>query len=263
MPFVQVDDVRVHYRTEGDPARPCVLPSNSLGTDLSMWDSQAAALANDFFVLRYDTRGHGESGRGSAAVSLERLGRDVLGLLDALSIPRAHFCGISMGGMTGQWLAIHYPHRIGKLVLANTAARIGNAEGWQARAGQVRREGMDQVADGAAARWFTPGFLEREQLTVSRMIGRLRAQDREGYAACCDALAQADLRSSIESIRVPTLVIAGEHDPVTTVADGIWMCVRMADARLAAIPASHLSNVEAGEQFTRTLEQFLSSTERR
>ena len=107
MPFVQVDDVRLHYRIDGAKAEPCVVLSNSLGTDLSMWDPQADLLAREFRVLRYDTRGHGRSGRGAAPVTLERLGLDVVGLLDALAIPRAHFCGISMGGMTGQWLGIH------------------------------------------------------------------------------------------------------------------------------------------------------------
>lgn len=260
MPFVQVDDLRLHYRTDGDPARPCVLLSNSLGTDLSMWDGQAAALAADFFVLRYDTRGHGLSGRGSAPVTLERLGRDALGLLDALSIPRAHFCGISMGGLTGQWLAIHQPERIGKLVLANTAARIGHADAWRARASQVRRDGMDAVADGAAARWFTPTFVEREPRTTARMTAQLRDQDPEGYATCCDALAGADLREAIGEISAPTLIIAGEYDPVTTPADAKWMQARIGAARVETLPASHISNVEAAHRFTGALEQFLSET---
>jgi len=258
MPFAHIDDVRLHYRTDGQPGKPCLVFSNSLGTDLSMWDAQAAALAGSFHVLRYDTRGHGQSERGSAPVTLERLGRDVVGLLDALAIPAAHFCGISMGGMTGQWLGVHQPRRIVKLVLANTAARIGNAEGWTGRAELVRREGMDGVADGAAARWFTPAFLDREAQLVARMIGRLREQDAEGYAACCDALAHADLRAGVASIAAPTLVVAGAQDPVTTVADGEWLRQRIPGARLVTVPASHISNFEAEEAFTRALAQFLA-----
>jgi 3-oxoadipate enol-lactonase len=258
MAFVQVDDVRLHYRIDGDPTRPCVVLSNSLGTDLSMWEPQAAALARDFHVLRYDTRGHGRSGRGTAPVTLERLGRDVVGLLDVLAVSRAHFCGISMGGMTGLWLGIHQPQRFGKLVLANTAARIGTPEGWQARARQVRRDGMGGVADGAAGRWFTPAFIEREPHLVARMIGRLREQDAEGYAACCDALADADLRAGVGSIAVPTLVIAGEHDPVTTVDDGAWLAGTLSDAKLAVVPASHISNLEAAAAFTEAVQSFLS-----
>jgi 3-oxoadipate enol-lactonase len=256
--FLQVDDVRLHVRTDGDPAQPCIVLSNSLGTDLSMWDPQVSALARDFYVLRYATRGHGRSGLGTLPVTLERLGLDVVGLLDTLAIPQARFCGISMGGMTGQWLGIHQPQRFGRLVLANTAARIGTAEGWRARAAQVRRDGMDAVADGAAGRWFTPAFVDRERHAVARMIDRLRAQDRGGYAACCDALAQADLRREVASIPVPTLVVAGAHDPVTTVDDGSWLVQTLPDATLAVVPASHLSNLEAVTAFTETVRSFLA-----
>jgi 3-oxoadipate enol-lactonase len=259
MTFIQVDDVRLHVRTDGDPARPCVVLSNSLGTDLSMWEPQVAALARDFYVLRYDTRGHGQSGPGTVPVTLARLGRDVVGLLDALAIPRAHFCGISMGGMTGQWLGIHQPQRLDRLVLANTAARIGTFEGWRARAAQVRQEGMVGVADGAAGRWFTQAFIAREPHVVSRMIGHLREQVPEGYAACCDALAQADLRSDAGSIAAPTLVVAGAHDPVTTVDDGKWLANMVPHAALAVVPASHISNIEAKQEFTDAVQRFLAS----
>jgi 3-oxoadipate enol-lactonase len=259
MPFAQIDDVHLHYRTAGDPANPCVVFSNSLGTDLRMWDAQAAALANRFYIVRYDTRGHGQSARGSAPVTIARLGQDVVGLLNLLGIRRAHFCGISMGGLTGQWLGAHAPARIGRLVLANTAARIGTAEGWSARAALVRGEGMGAVADGAAARWFTPAFIERERHTVSLMIGALREQDAEGYAACCDALAEADLRGALGSIAAPTLSIAGEFDPVTTVADGEALAAGIRGAQLASVPASHISNIEAEQAFTSVLLRFLAA----
>jgi 3-oxoadipate enol-lactonase len=233
--------------------------SNSLGTDLRMWDAQAAALAGSFYVVRYDTRGHGQSTRGSAPVTIARLGRDVTGLLDLLGIRRAHFCGISMGGLTGQWLGAHAPERVARLVLANTAARIGTAEGWSARARLVRAEGMGAVAGGAAARWFTPAFIERERHTVSQMIGALREQDADGYAACCDALAEADLRGALGSIAAPTLSIAGEFDPVTTLADGEALAASIPGARLASVPASHISNIEAEQAFTGMLLRFLAA----
>ena len=247
----------LHYRTDGDAARPCLVLSNSLGTDSSMWDAQTAALADDFFVLRYDTRGHGRSARGSGPLSIERLGSDVLALLDHLGIGRAAFCGISMGGLTGQWLGIHAPKRFNKLVLANTAARIGNAEGWSTRAVQVRQSGMAAIADGAPPRWFTEGFIARAPDTVARMVRTLRAQDAQGYAACCNALAEADLRADVHRIAAPTLVIAGEHDPVTTVADAAWLRDRIPDARMATVPASHISNIEAEKAFTAALRDFL------
>lgn len=257
MPSIRIDDVELYYQLDGDPARPALLFSNSLGTDLGMWDEQAAALASDFHVVRYDTRGHGRSSAGQQTVTLGRLGRDILGLLDHLDIARAHFCGISMGGMTGQWLGIHAAHRFDRIVLANTAARIGTAEGWHMRAGQVRREGMAGVADGAAGRWFTPAFVGSHAAIVTRMIGKLREQSPEGYAGCCDALALADLRTAVQVIGNPVLVIAGRHDPVTTVKDAEWLGACIRNAQVVQLDASHLSNVEAPASFTACLKSFL------
>lgn len=257
MPFATIDDVRLYYDTGGNPSLPCLLFSNSLGTDMCMWDRQAAALADDFRIVRYDTRGHGRSGRGDATPDIARLGRDVLGLLDHLGIGRAHFCGISMGGLTGQWLGIHAPQRFARLVLANTASRIGSAEGWRDRAAQVRRDGMNGVADGAASRWFTPEFRAQAPSVVEPLIATLRSQDAEGYASCCDALADADLRALVTSIPLPTLVIAGAVDPVTTVADAQWMTDRIPGAAVATLPASHLSNIEAADAFSSALCAFL------
>nr|WP_314543049.1 3-oxoadipate enol-lactonase [uncultured Massilia sp.] len=258
MAFVDLAGVRLHYRTDGQAGRPCLVLSNSLGTDLSMWDAQARALAADFFVVRYDTRGHGRSGIAAGPATIEDLGRDVLGLLDHLGIARFAFCGISMGGITGQWLGIHAPERIERLVLANTAARIGTEEGWTGRATLVRDASMTAVADGAAARWFTDGFAAHAPEVVAGLVAGLRAQDPEGYAACCEALAEADLRTAVARIDAPTLVIAGAHDPVTTVADGAWLCERIAGARMQTLAASHLSNIEAADTFTRSLRGFLA-----
>jgi 3-oxoadipate enol-lactonase len=265
MPFADVgngaDTIRLHYRLDGDPAHPCLVLSNSLGTGLEMWDAQASALSADFCVLRYDTRGHGRSDRGRLPFGIEQLGGDVLKLLDYLGIASAAFCGISMGGLTGQWLGIHAPRRIDRLVLANTAAKIGSFDGWSERAAQVRAAGMAAVADGAAARWFTPAFIERAPATVARLVDALRGQDPQGYAACCEALASADLRDGVAGIAAPTLVVAGEHDPVTTVDDGRRLCERIGGAQLVTVPASHISNIEAAEAFTRALRRFLLSSQ--
>ena len=259
MPIANVNDISLHYQLDGDASLPCVVLSNSLGTDLSMWEPQAAALAQHYRVLRYDTRGHGQSGAGEGPTTLAQLGQDVVALLDHLGIGQAHFCGISMGGMTGQWLGVHAAGRFGKLALANTAARIGSEEGWSSRAALVRAEGMDKVADGAAERWFTADFIAANPQVVDRMVARLRGQSAEGYAACCDALAVADLREQVASIPNPTLVIAGEHDPVTTVDDGHWMRERIPNAQLVSLPASHISNIEAAEGFTAALLRFLAA----
>jgi 3-oxoadipate enol-lactonase len=159
--------------------------------------------------------------------------------------------------MVGQWLGIHQPQRIDKLVLANTAARIGSAEGWSARAEQVRSSGLTGVADGAAARWFTPDFIARAPEVVDGMIRRLRDQDAQGYAACCDALAQADLRDAVPAIGCAPLIVAGRADPMTTVEDARWLANRIAGAQVAEVDASHISNVEAEQVFSRHLLRFL------
>lgn len=248
---------RLHYRTDGSSLNPCVVLSNSLGTDLSMWDEQAAALAADHFVIRYDARGHGQSSTSTTPVDIARLGMDVIDLLDHLAIERAAFCGISMGGLTGQWLGVYAPQRLTHLLLANTAARIGTAEAWLARAAQVRKEGMGGVASASSSRWFTPGFVGRNPVVVARMINRLRELHPDGYASCCDALAKADLRDDIARITVPTLIVAGDADPVTTVADGMWMRQQISGARLETVAASHISNIEAKHEFNALLRAFL------
>lgn len=259
MATILLNDHPLHYRCDGERSRPTVLLSNSLGTDLTMWDAQAAVLATRFHVVRYDTRGHGGSGSTPGPYSIELLGRDVLALLDHLDVERAHFVGLSMGGVIGQWLGVHAPDRIDHLVLANTAARIGTREGWQARAASVRASGLDDIAAGSPGRWFTPSFVAGHAETVQAMQQALRQLAPEGYAACCDALAVADLRGEIGKIRAPVLVIAGNEDPVTTVGDAQAVCSAIAGAALAIVPASHLSNIEAPRAFTRELLSFLRS----
>jgi len=257
MPVVHLDGVAIYFETMGDRRKPCLLLSNSLGTDLSMWDAQAAALAPDYFVVRYDTRGHGRSSSPPAPYSIAQLGGDAVALLDHLDIERAHLCGLSMGGVTAQWLAIHAPQRVLKLVLANTAAKVGTREGWMERAAAVRRSGLGDIAASAASRWFTPGWAAANAVLAGNMADTLNRQDAEGYAACCDALAVSDLRASITTISTPTLVISGRHDPVTTVADGEALCGAIAGARMAVLEASHISNLEAPGPFTATLRNFL------
>jgi 3-oxoadipate enol-lactonase len=252
-----VAGLHLHYELDGKSDAPVVVLSNSLGTALDMWDAQLDALKTRFRVLRYDTRGHGGTDAPPGPCSIDDLGRDVLTLLDALGIERAHFCGISMGGLTGQWLGIHASERIDKLIVSNTAACIGTPQGWQARAALVRTKGMDEVADGAADRWFTAQFAAQQPKAVEARVAQLRGNSAQGYAACCDALANADLRDRLGRITRPTLVIAGEHDPVTTVADARFIVDRVRGAQLATLAASHLSNIEAAAAFNDTVLQFL------
>jgi len=257
MPTATINGSCLHYRSQGDRTMPTVVLSNSLGTDMDMWDELAYRLARRFHVLRYDTRGHGGSASPAGPYSLELLGSDVVKLLDMLDIERAHFIGLSMGGAIGQWLGIHAPRRLHKLVLANTAARIGTPEGWRSRAAAVRAKGMAQIADGSPGRWFTPGFIAAQPARVRALQDDVRHLDPEGYAACCDALADADLRADIDRIMAPTLVVAGTHDPVTTLEDARFVQQVIAGSTLVGLPASHLSAIEVPEPFADAVEAFL------
>ena len=239
-----------------------LLLSNSLGTDLHMWDGQMAAFTQHFRVLRYDTRGHGQSLVTAGVYSIEQNGRDVLALLDALEIAQVCFCGLSMGGLIGQWLAINAPERLQRLVLCNTAAKIGTADGWSQRIETVLRDGpaaMLVLRDASIARWFTPAFAAAEPAKVEPVVGMLATTSPQGYAANCAAVRDADLREQLASIVAPTLIVCGSQDGVTTVADGLFMRERIAGAELLELPAAHLSNVEAGEAFSRPVLAFLQA----
>ncbi|MBJ9986735.1 3-oxoadipate enol-lactonase [Acinetobacter sp. S40] len=252
-------DVMLHYQTFGEAHKPALIFSNSLGTNLGMWQKQFNYFKQNFFVICYDTRGHGASSTPQGAYTLDQLGNDVIQLLDHLHIAKATFCGISMGGLTGQWLAIHYPERFAHVIIANTAAKIGQAQAWQDRAKLVREQGLKPIAETAASRWFTADFIQQHLVVVETLSNDLAAGSADGYANCCDALALADLRDELVKINIPVLIIAGQQDPVTTVADGKWMQQHIANAQLAEISASHISNVEQPEQFNQILQQFIAA----
>ncbi|SRR6266536_3392355 len=257
MPFGDVGELRTHYALTGDK-EPVLVFSNSLGTDFSMWDPQVADLEQRFRILRYDTRGHGESSVTPADYSIEQLGRDVLGLLDALRLDHVHFCGLSMGGMIGMWLAIHAPDRLHRLVLSNTAARIGTQEMWNARIATVRKDGMKPVAAAVIERWFTPGFRASFPEKVAPAQRMLEQSPPEGYAACCAAIRDMDQREAVAQIKAATLVIYGGSDPVTPAADAHFLKDRIPGAVEVELPAAHLSNVEQAGAFTEAVSYFLS-----
>lgn len=259
MPVAHINQTDIFYVAEGHPGNPSIVFSNSLGTDHSMWQAQADALGKDFYVIRYDTRGHGKSASPKGPYQLSQLGQDVIALLDFLHIEKTHFCGLSMGGVTGQWLGLYAPDRINKLAIANTAAKVGTADGWQTRAKTVMAEGLNPVADTAASRWFSPAFIEQQPLIVSALIAHLRAENAEGYASCCEALANADFREEIHAISNPTLIIAGQYDPVTTESDAAFLQRKIAGSKTVALPASHISNIEAEQAFTLALSEFLKA----
>lgn len=253
------DGCRLAYRLDGPADAPVVVLSNSLGTALEMWTPQLPALAGRFRVLRYDGRGHGDSDAPPGGYSLDRLGRDVLELLDGLGLDRVHFCGLSLGGMLGQWLAVRAPERIDRLVLANTAAYMGPPAGWQERIDTVLRDGMGAVAEATLGRWFTAAFRERAPEVVAGVRGRFLATSVTGYAGCCAAIRDMDLRPTAPLIARPSLLVAGTADPSTPPerSDEIARAMR-ADARVVLLEAAHLSNVEQPREFSRAVLHFLS-----
>lgn len=257
MHFADVPGTRLHYRMDGTRGRPVLVLSNSLGTDLSMWEPQMDALRPHFCVVRYDTRGHGQSGVPPGPYGIEQLGRDVVALLDHLQAERASFCGVSLGGITGMWLGVHAPARIERLVLANTAPKIGTPEVWNQRIATVVANGMGAIAEALLGRWFTPAFAAREPATIARMKAMLERQPASGYVAACAAVRDADLRDALARIAAPTLLIAGRHDPVTTPAEAAYVASRVSGARIVEVDASHLSNIEAAPAFNAALLDFL------
>ena len=258
MPIVDVDGCGIHCRFDGPAAASVLVLSHSIGTSLSMWDPQIEALAREFRVLRYDSRGHGRSAVTPGPYTIDRLAQDVVGLLDRLRIARAHFCGLSMGGMVGQWLGVHAPERLHKLALCNTAARIGTPEMWNARIEAVRKGGMASISAAVLERWFTPAFIASEPETVAATREVLEATSPDGYVACCAAIRDMDQREAISALRVPTLVIAGAYDGATPPADGRLLAERIRSARYVELEASHLSNIEAAPRFTAALLEFLA-----
>ncbi len=258
MPTFTSNDAQINYQTFGDAKNPALVFSNSLGTKFSMWQPQIEFFQQDYFVICYDTRGHGASSAPQGPYTLQQLGQDVVNLLDHLNIQKATFCGISMGGLTGQWLAINSPERFNHVIVCNTAAKIGQEQAWNERAALVREQGLQPIASTAASRWFTEPFIQSNPTVVENLQNDLEAGSTEGYASCCEALAKADLREQLKDIVVPVLVIAGQQDPVTTVVDGQFMVEHIPDSQMSEINASHISNVEQPEQFNRLLQSFLS-----
>lgn len=260
MPFIACPDgVQLHYRLDGPESAPILVLSNSLGTNMEMWQGQMAALTRRFRVLRYDTRGHGQSGISPSPYQVDTLGKDVLALLDGLKIARASFCGLSMGGMTGMWLGVHAPDRIDRLVLSNTAAKIGTPEVWNTRIAAVQTGGMAAILPGVIQRWFTEDFTKRQPEAVERISAMLLGTSPEGYCAACGAVRDMDQRKAIVAIRAPTLVIAGTYDLATPAADGRAVAEAIPGARYVELPAAHLSNVECEPAFTKALLDFLTA----
>ncbi len=259
MPFAKLGDVHIHYDLAGPAGSPALVFSNSLGATLSMWDPQAPMLQKQFRVLRYDTRGHGQSTVTPGPYVIEQLARDLLALLDELHLDRVHFCGLSMGGQTGMWLALNAPARLHKLVLCNTAAKIGSAETWNPRMEAVRKGGMKSISAAVMERWFSPAFRAKSPEVVATSQRMLEGANPDGYLANCAAVRDFDARETVSAIRVPTLVISGTHDAATTPAEGRFLADHIPGAHFVELDAAHLSNIEVPDRFNSRISNFLLS----
>lgn len=262
MPFIRCGDLTTHYQLEGPPGAPVVLFANSLGTNLHVWDAQAAALAGRWRVLRYDMRGHGLTDVPPAATyAVPQLADDALALLDALGIRQVTVCGLSIGGMVAQRMAAVAPARIAAAILCDTANKLGPASNWNDRIALVQAKGMAGVVDGVMARWFTPGFLDRDPPALQGMRTMLLRTAPEGYCAAAAAVRDADLVADDARIRCPTLVIVGDQDAATPPALAEIVRDAIAGAEFAVIKdASHIPCIEQPEALNALITGFLSRT---
>jgi 3-oxoadipate enol-lactonase len=257
MPTIQSNGCPIHVEVEGPEKAPVLMLSNSLGTTLHMWDEQVAPFTQHFRLVRYDRRGHGKSGVPAGPYSMEMLGRDVLAVLDALKIEKTSWCGLSMGGMVGMWLGANAPQRVEKLVLSNTAAYFADKEIWNGRIKTIRDKGLAAIAAGTMERWFTQDFRDHEPDKVARVNEMFLSTDPNGYIANGEAVRDMDHREIIRSIAAPTLVIAGRHDPATTVEAAEFIRSRIPRASLTVLDAAHLANVEQPHDYADRVLGFL------
>jgi len=258
MPFLSVRQSKIFYRLEGNSGQPVLVLSHSIGTDHGMWEPQIGDLIQHFQVLRYDTRGHGASDAPTGDYSIEQLGQDVLALTDELGLSRFAFCGLSLGGAIGQWLGVHAPDRIERLVLANTAPKFGAPEQWEARIRMVREGGMPAILDLAMQRFFSSEMITRRDPLVQSTKSAFLGTNPIGYAGCCAALRDFDNTANLRQISAPTLVISGQRDVSTPWAgNGEILAKNIPHASALQLDAAHLSNLELPHSFSAAVAEFM------
>lgn len=257
---LKANDIEVNCEVSGKQDAPAVMLSHSLGSSLFMWNPQIEALESHFRVFRYDMRGHGESDAPHGAYTLEQLGEDAVGLLDALNIQVVQWVGLSIGGMIGQYLALNHADRLRSLVLCDTAAAIEEeAQAMrQQRIETAREQGMEPLVESTLDRWFTQDFLKRNSPQVDLIRRHFLATPVAGYIGCSEAIGNLNYLERLSEVKTPTLIIVGEEDPATPVAASEAIHERMPNSRLVVLPsAAHLSNVEQPDAFNRALIGFL------
>ena len=261
MPLVFVDGTTLNYRFDGPEHGPVVMLSNSLASDLTMWDSQIPGLARaGYRTLRYDSRGHGRSGVPAGPYSIEMLADDAVRLINALGLEKVHFCGLSMGGMIGQILGSRHSERLLSLTLCSTAAHLPPREIWDERIEAVSEKGMDAVVDATIDRWFTKAGQERLEAEIRKIRYMILSAPLDGFCACCEALRDMDLRDPIRAIPTRTLIMVGEYDQGTPVSAARFIHEQIAGSELRIIPdAAHFANVEQADVFNEALLEFIGT----
>jgi len=258
MPTIDSNGCPINVVIEGPHDAPVLMLSNSLGTTHAMWRPQVAAFTRHFRLVRYDRRGHGGSGVAAGPYSMERLARDALAVLDGLGVKKANWCGLSMGGMEGMWLGANAPERFERIVLCNTSSYFADKKMWDDRLRFVREKGLAAMAGANMERWFTQGFRERNPETIAWMTEMLVATPVAGYIACAEAVRDMDHRALLPTIKVPTLVIAGRHDPATTLQAGEYLRDHIPGVAFTVLEAAHISNVEQPAAFNSAVLAFLT-----
>ena len=257
MNFVDRGGWRIAYRAGGDVSAPAVLFSHALGLDHHSWEAEANRLSDRYHVIRIDTRGHGQSDTPPGPYTLEEIGSDVIVVAEQLGLTRFHAVGLSLGGLTTLWLAIHRPECLLSATYCNTAARLGNDELWRERIAGVS-EGMAAIVDTAFPRFFTPDRAAHNRSLVERARQTFLSTNPRGYAGCCAALCDADLRLAVGDIEVPSLILGGAEDLATPPAESHWLHEHIPGSELVLIEgAAHISNLERPEVFGDALERHL------
>ncbi|WP_199614813.1 alpha/beta fold hydrolase [Paenibacillus alkalitolerans] len=260
--FTLGDGVLIAYRFDGPESAPVLVIANSIATTMNMWDGQIAELSKHFRVLRYDYRGHGASDAPGGAYSMDRMGRDVIELLDAHNINRVHFLGLSLGGVVGQWLGIHTPERIERLILANTSSYLGPAGQWDSLIASVRQaENLSGFADMFIGNWFPSQMREAESALVSSFRNMVLSTHPHGLAGAFAAIRDFDMRRTAALISSPTLVIGGQYDTVTLPSHSELIAATVPGSKLVILPTVHLPNIERPADFLGTVLDFLLSNE--
>jgi 3-oxoadipate enol-lactonase len=262
MAVIQSEGCPLYVEASGPERGPVIMLSNSLGTTHEMWDAQMKQFSRDHRVVRYDRRGHGRSGVSKGPYTMEMLGHDALAIMDALDLGKVSWCGLSMGGMVGQWLGANAPERIDRLVLANTHYYYPGKDAWNERIKAVGDKGLAAIVDSVLERWFTRDFRERMPGAVARIADAFVATPVEGYLACCAAVRDMDHRDLLGRIKAPTLVIAGRHDLATPVDAAEYIRSHVSGAALTLLDAAHLSNIEQADDFTAEVLGFFDQPRR-